>query len=391
MKKILCLTLIAIITVSSSALAFCPRDFKVSKGRDLSTKNDVLLMDFSKMNPGDNPGFDVQGSTAEIIKTEGIDGKEQSAFCLTDTSADSDYNSGSNVHKNFSAIKSGIARFEIRFKKETVTTDHMCMNIFLYGGQGASYLNRLYISQDYSVPQLIAMGNGSFNLNNANRIKPGIWYTFTVVFNFDDALINAKLVEHAPGNEVLTYREAFNFNINFVKGESAFDRIHLQTNTGDGKLIVDYIKVDKPETDEVVEYVYPGPMDLPYVPTPVQGPVEGIINVKYNGEYMYFNEAPRLEGENLYVASRDALMELGLRVSYEDGALVGTEEGVRLELKAGSNEVIFNGVAHKISKPVTADNKAMVSLTELASVIGANVSYDATLNEYIITKEGAVQ
>ena len=127
------------------------------------------------------------------------------------------------------------------------------------------------------------------------------------------------------------------------------------------KSIVD-IEIMTPEVE---------PLPLPYVDTPIASAVEGITNVTYNGEYMYFMKPPVFETGHLIVPVRNAVRALGFKLSYEDGAFVGTKGNNRIEIRKGSNIVVYNNLNYTIARTVSNDRIPEVSLTELANIIGA--------------------
>lgn len=394
MKKVLCLVLVLILALPSTVFAIRLRDYQgpveYRKARDLSNKNDVVYIDYSNLTPGDATGLDQAPENATIIKTIGVDGNLQSALCITDDLSNGI--EGYKAIKNFPAVSSGYLKFEIRFKQEKLTSDEP-FGCSFYLRSGNNFVNRLILEEEKDGAMFILYGTGNWwaPMLDRERIQKDMWYTFTALVNLDEMYLNASIIKHDPVEPVMyIYDSQFGFPSNFTKG-TPIDNILLETEASDGKLIIDYIKVEKNSQELELPKIKRDPLPVPTVATPEPGPVKGITNIKYNGEYMYSQVPPIMVGKEIYVPVRSAIRALGFKVSYEKGTFTGTKGDLVLKLKRGSADVTYNGKTHKLSKALEDKNTALISLTELANIVGATAFYDVASNEYIITKEEAVK
>ena len=100
---------------------------------------------------------------------------------------------------------------------------------------------------------------------------------------------------------------------------------------------------------------------------------------------MFFTKAPEFDGDDLMVTLRNGIQALGFEYSYKDGAYIGTKGESTIEVTPGNTTVKYNGKNYTIGKAPTTERIPMVSLTDLAEVIGASCSYDKANNVYVIT------
>ncbi len=391
MKKLVCLVLALLLVLPTGALAFRDRVIvrKDAKARNITSKYDLFCMDYSKMLPGADTGFTAR-NTAKVTTTTGPNGNEQSAFCIEDTVAGTAY-SGVNVQKYFTPVKEGVIAFETQFKFEKRTDEFLALAMCLRSGtaQACRFMVRgagdgyLLISDEAGT---------AFNYEGKTKFQPGVWYTLRVEVDLDLAILQTELTIHRPDGKYYVNKEELPLHNTFKAG-MAVDNFHIETRQYDGFLYFDYIKVEKgsPWTDFNSKKPKPEPISLPLVPVPQQRLVPGITNVSYNGEYMFFTKAPEFEGDDLMVTLRNAIKALGFKYSYKDGTYVGTKGESTIEITPGSTTVKYNGNNYTIGKAPTTERIPMVSLTDLAEVIGASCYYDSANNVYVITDKEVAQ
>lgn len=392
MKKLICLVLALVLVLPVNVLAFRDRVIErksSTSARDITSKYDVFCMDYSKMMPGGETGF-TANNLVKITTTTGLNGKEQSALCVEDNVAGDAY-SGTKIQKNFTGVSKGIISFETQFKFEKRTDPFQALAFCLRSGtkQACRFMVRgagdgyLLISDE---------AGKTFNYEGTTKFQPGVWYTLRVEVNLDALILQTELTIHRPDGKYYTNKDELPLHNTFVPG-SAVDNFFIETRQYDGFLYFDYIKVEKdsPWTDFGAKKPKPKPIEFTTVPVPGQRLVPGITNVSYNGEYMYFTQAPKFEGDDLVVTLRNAIKALGFKFSYDNGKYVGTKGESVIEVTPGSTKVKYNGKDYTIGKAPTTERIPMVSLTDLAEVIGANCSYDSVNNVYVISDEEVAQ
>ena len=392
MKKLICLVLAFVLVLPVNVLAFRDRviERKAStSARDITSKYDVFCIDYSKLKAGDDTGF-TANKLATVTTTTGPSGKEQTALCVEDDVAGDGY-SGTKIQKNFAGIKTGIVSFETQFKFEKRTDPFLALAICLRSGSNQACRFMVRGAGDGYLLITNETGN-SFNYEGNTKFQPGVWYTLRVEINLDSQLLQTELTVNRPDGKYYTNKEELPLHNAFKPG-MAVDNFYVETRQYDGYLYFDYIKVEKdnPWTDFNSKKPKPKPIEFSTVPVPGQRLVPGITNVSYNGEYMYFTQAPKFEGDDLVVTLRNAIKALGFKYSYDNGKYVGTKGESIIEVTPGSNKVTYNGKAYTIGKAPTTERIPMVSVTDLAEVIGAKCSYDSANNVYVITDKEVAQ
>ena len=391
MKKLVCLVLALLLVLPTGALAFRDRVIvrKEDKARNITSEYDIFCMDYSKMMPGDETGF-TANNLVKITTTTGLNGKEQSALCVEDNVAGDAY-SGTKIQKNFTGVSKGIISFETQFKFEKRTDPFQALAFCLRSGtsQACRFMVR-GAGDGYLL--LTDEAGKAFNYEGTTKFQPGVWYTLRVEVNLDAQLLQTELTIHRPDGKYYTNKDELPLHNTFKPG-SAVDNFFIETRQYDGFLYFDYIKVEKdnPWTDFGAKKPKPKPIEFSTVPVPGQRLVPGITNVSYNGEYMYFTQAPKFEGDDLVVTLRNAIKALGFKFSYDNGKYIGTKGDSVIEVTPGSTKVKYNGKDYTIGKAPTAERIPMVSITDLAEVIGASCSYDSANNVYVITDKEVAQ
>ncbi len=357
----------------------------------------LLDMDFGEYSLGTSHGFDgfagYSNGTATVVETVNSDGVVQNALCLTDRKSE---NRGVVVTKNLpEKVNSGIIEMEVKFKEEKRTDDFLSFGIYLRSGQ--KKVNDFFVNADDGY---ICIGNGKKEnirtLNDFEQIAMDIWYTLTIWIDLDKDVLQTKLVahystanliSHRPADEI-TYIDNFPLHRDYKSGDG-ISNIYIETLANDGKLLFDYIRLTKKAPGFEIPDLAVKPLPLPYVSTPGQKPVDNATNVMFNGKYMYFAKAPVVADGHIMVPVRSAIKALGFKPSYENGNFVGIKDKEHIVITPGSDTVVYNGLNKKLTKPVTNDRIEIVSLTELAEIIGASVTFDSANDVYIITKEEA--
>lgn len=392
MKKLICLVLALVLVLPVNVLAFRDRVIvrkTPGSNRNIATEYDVFCMDYSKMLPGDDTGF-TSNALAKVTTTTGLNGKDQSALCVEDNVPGDAY-SGTKIQKNFTGINKGIVAVETQFKFEKRTDPFQALALCLRSGTNQAC--RFMVRGAGDGYLLISNETGNtFNYEGKTKFQPGVWYTLRIEINLDAQILQTELTIHRPDGKYYTCKDELPLHNTFKPG-MAIDNFFIETRQYDGYLFFDYIRVEKgcPWTDFNSRKPRPEPIPLPLVPVPGQRLVPGITNVSYNGEYMFFTKAPEFDGDDLMVTLRNAIKALGFKYSYKDGAYIGTKGEDVIEVTPGSNKVKYNGKTVNIGKAPTTERIPMVSLTDLAEVIGADCSYDEANNVYVITDKEVAQ
>ena len=366
MKKLISLVLALVLVLPVNVLAFRDRVIvrkSASGSRNITSKYDVFCMDYSQMLPGSDTGF-TASSLAKITTTKGLNGEEQSALCVEDNVAGDSY-SGTKIQKNFAGVSSGVIAAELQFKFEKRTDPFQALAICLRSG--TSQASRFMVRGAGDGYLLMTDEAGTaFNYEKQVKFQPGVWYTLRFEIDLDDLTLQTELTIHRPDGKYYTNKENLKLHNSFKPG-SAVDNLFIETRQYDGYLYFDYIKVEKgcPLTNYSDKKPKPTPIPLPLVPTPTQAPV--------------------FEDGDLMVTVRNAIRALGFDESYADGKYIGIKGDNTIEVTPGSATVKYNGKSAVLGKAATKDRIPMVSLTDLAEVVGASCTYDNVNNIYVIT------
>jgi len=385
MKKLVCLVLALLLVLPTGALAFRDRVIvrKEDKARNITSEYDIFCMDYSKMVPGADTGF-TANNLAKVTTSTGPNGKEQSVFSIEDAVAGDAY-SGTKVQKNFTAVKEGTIAAEMMFKIEKKTDPFLALAISLRSG--TSQASRFMIRGAGDGYMMMTDEAGTqFQYDGNKRITVGVWHKLRWEIDLDNQVLQTEMTIYNPDGEKFVCKEELKLHNSFKAG-SGVDNLYIETRQYDGFIMFDYIKVEKgsPWTDYSAKKPKPTPIPLPLMSTPGQRLVPGIINVSYNGEYMFFTKAPEFDGDDLMVTLRNGIQALGFEYSYKDGAYIGTKGESTIEVTPGNTTVKYNGKNYTIGKAPTAERIPMVSITDLAEVIGASCSYDKANDVYVIT------
>ena len=101
------------------------------------------------------------------------------------------------------------------------------------------------------------------------------------------------------------------------------------------------------------------------------------INIKVNGNIVYYDVPSIVIGENTYAPMRATLEALGLRVDWDDGTVLAENSEVSLTARVGSTDVEVDGVEETISAPlIIIDGRVMLPVRDFARLIGAEVKWD---------------
>lgn len=231
------------------------------------------------------------------------------------------------------------------------------------------------------------VSNTSLNLIVLRKTADGLSLVNKASYSFKGEN-SLSLVPQSVGTAKTNYPEAFEsisaeaLKIEkLTKEDVPFSGTYITSYLPDGRSLIcdfDFFRVKKRK-----------PLDVPHVATPVQKPLEERLNIVYNGEYMYSLLPPVLEKDKVYIPVQNALNALGFRFSFEDGKLIGTKNSEKIILARGSNKVVYNDKTYRLKKAVKNDNTEMVSLTELAKIVGKECTYNPTENVCVIKDKEA--
>lgn len=154
-----------------------------------------------------------------------------------------------------------------------------------------------------------------------------------------------------------------------------FDKIIVKTGTGTPEVAIDFIKIEKGG------YVNAGvtPITPVYTEPPVPHAVDGIINVKYNGEYKFFDYQPVIRNSRVLIPFRRIFAMLGMEISYDEetGTATGKNADYEIKITAGNNKAYVNGTSYELDvTPEIIENSFYVPVRFVSQTIGKNVEWD---------------
>ncbi|WP_165452705.1 stalk domain-containing protein [Paenibacillus thalictri] len=101
--------------------------------------------------------------------------------------------------------------------------------------------------------------------------------------------------------------------------------------------------------------------------------------VVFNGEVIFFEQTPFMQGETLYVPMRSFLEKLGFEVAWEAsaGSVTATNKELKLEFRPGSAIVLVNGIVTDIGYvTLSKEDSLWIPLQPLITLIGGRTVWN---------------
>lgn len=296
--------LFLVLTVLLCVFVFCSSAFALKRRvdtrnvtvRNLSSKNDLFLMDATLLSEGELPtGYNIYAGTGSQVTTEvttGPDGKKNNALVLIDNNGGS-ATGDAVISRSFPAVTSGEVAMDFCFKLEG--EGRFANGMYLMSG--GSWGTRVTVRND----------NGKLEYMSGGVITPtgftqGEWYKVRVIANMDTKKARIYVRSKAIPEGYIVKE-----NLNFWTDVSSIDGIRFETRNLTGKFYLDYFKVEVGKfleliNEDIPEFERPVPYEAPISQAPVMRAVPDMINVNVDGEYMYFATKPYMKNGEVFAS-----------------------------------------------------------------------------------------
>ena len=207
------------------------------------------------------------------------------------------------------------------------------------------------------------------------QLVPGVWYTYRTVIDLDANQAQIRITAPEIGLDK-TYTELGLYEKSAWKAEN-LNKVFYNTETGDGKMVFDYIKAERAAEDlpGAMEFVHPEEKIEPeWIKAPTPHAVPGRLNLSLNGEYLYPATPMYGEGGAVMIYAKNFAQLLG--GSYLPGKCI--EIGGRvLEFTDNPAMVRLDGTEKQMQPPAAQkDGKLFIPLQLAAVEFGYDVNWD---------------
>lgn len=218
------------------------------------------------------------------------------------------------------------------------------------------------------------------------QFVPGVWYTYRTVIDLDANQAQIRVTAPEIGLDK-TYTELGLYGKSAWSAECV-DTVFYNTETGDGKMVFDYIKVERAAEDlpGAMEFVHPEEKIEPeWIKAPTPHAVPGRLNLSLNGEYLYPATPMYGEGGAVMIYAKNFAQLLG--GSYLPGKCI--EIGGRvLEFTDNPAMVRLDGTEKQMQPPAAQkDGKLFIPL-RFAAALGYDVDWDKETETVRLQAEG---
>lgn len=397
MRKLLCFILVFSLVLGCTTVAFAEalREDPKAKGRAPKRfdDTDVAVEDFTGVAEGALPTT-ISANSADIRTEmhEVLPGYSKNCLVLDDKSHDTTY-TGLTAYYNFGALK---GKKEITIRYKFVPTEGAIKD-------WCSFIFGFYSQKGMLSRTVVASANGATHFNYGGVDSTAVentcmsqdtWYTLTYIIDFDaddgSSYLTAKL--YNEGKKTTGMKS----NAYWYEGNEHNEiyRLMLQSSMYGGKYVIDYIRIrDGKYITEIVEQdpfanIKKGVEQIK-IPAPVNGAVEGRVNITLDGNYKYTTLAPYVaQGGSVMVTAKNLADIFGLGYLRKNGEYTVTIGDKAMVFNADSANAKFG------SKSITLTDKTAVSGTQLfvpadviCDAVGYDCAYDAATNTLVITKK----
>ena len=239
---------------------------------------------------------------------------------------------------------------------------------------------------------------GTFNVYSSAGINtaltpgmpvPDTWYTLEILLDKKAGTFDVQLQSEALVAAKITGAIKFDpkAGVSMLKGSSIYPessgmtptKLKIQTTSKRGELYIDYIRMSNTDT---LEYKgeKPQPLPLPMGKLPEISALNG-INVKFNGEYLFFTYPPYVEDGFIFVPVKTMTGAYGLSVKH-DGENCEIEGGIKVDTAKGT---ISGKGSTKQNAAAYKNGAVYVSAKAFAEIMGDNAEISG--NTVVIGKE----
>ena len=204
----------------------------------------------------------------------------------------------------------------------------------------------------------------------------GIWFTHRIIVDLENDLAQIRVTSPQLGIDK-TYTE-LGLCTKESKTPETINKLFFDTQTGDGKMVFDYIKVESNPEDlpGADEYIHPEELIEPvYCETPTEHPKQNGINIMVDGKYKYTATPLFIDSNATMIYFKNFAQITGGKIN--DNLSVTVNNTV-MEFFENSAYCRVNGVDNDMSiKTVDLNGKLFVPLRFVAESSGYNVGWDS--------------
>ncbi len=393
MKRILCLILAFLLlcpTLAMAAATKAPKkDYYAKKSNTVASSNkyakqdnDIMLYTFSDVASGSLPGGISGSGAAGEVTTEEFDVGGFKKNCLVVNDTDSS-DSGNGVNAQI-ATAGASGRFIVEYRFKYVPDEKsQWVNLAMDFSGEKSYMARFILHS--STGNIVFNNTGSYN-KTFEKLTPDSWYTIKYLFDTENNIVEASFLNEATGRVLSVY------DAQPINASKSLTRLSLATMKYGGKLVFDYIRISKSEellsVLEETSIIKGRPQIR--VTAPTARTVPGRINFVVDGEYKYTTMKPYVsESGNVMATAKNLALMFGLGYSREGSVytMANDKTTIVIDMTSGTCEV--NGKKAAIKEAaVVKDLQVFVPAESIASILGAEYSYDADSKLVTITAKG---
>lgn len=301
--------------------------------REIENSKTVFADDFTKYQLDTlPPGYRMFNGHAGTVKVAEYDvtldnGSVIRKKCLeiddnVASSTGSDKFAGPGFNLSFKEIKGKYA-CEVRMMFIEESNSYISMGFHTMGG-GKS-LSRLSTGSATGVTGTISSVGDTASVGT---MEPGKWYTFRFIVDLESDLYQMKVTSKEAGIDKiyteLGLSEEASLAIESVNG------IKCDVSVYDGKIILDYIKVEKSpvfyDTSKIA-FVHPdNKIEPPVAESPVNRPLENAVNLCFKGEYLYPATPLYIENGKTMIYIKNFAMLFGGEYTSEGKLIINGKE-----------------------------------------------------------------
>jgi len=392
-KRIICFVLLVALLTTQIAFAeafrYNPRVIVEIPTRNQA--NDILLQEFTSVEPGNLPGGmyanskSAAGYTTTALRDIG-GGAKKNCLTLVDTLNDRSY-TGPGVTITCPST-TGLVGIEVRYKFEQSDPENAnTWTSFIFSPQGsAGRISRSFITS----------GEGKMLLNYDNEdyinycddvIKPEVWWTIKFVIDTNNKKVDVQVLNEATGKVYQT------FDHNYYLNGSSKDvtGILIESQVWSGTWVIDYVRFTKESgrLEEVIADDNGKDKGKPYIPiaAPSSKAISGRTNIKVGNTYKYTTKAPKVENGNVLVTAKNVATIFDMAyIPSDDGIVIKGNAGQFVIANDGS-EVTYGGEVLNLSAKGVKDGKdVFIPIKEIAEKIGYKYSYNTVTDTAEIVK-----
>lgn len=360
--------------------------------RDITGSKDVFCDDFSGYAIGSLPPeyvpFNTDCGTVGIaeyeVKLE--NGKTITKNCLE---IDDNYPDSTGAKKfagpgftrSFKEIKNKYA-MEVRLMFVEESNPYVSMSVYtLYGNEAVTRLGTG--SSTGTTGTMSSVGDTA----SIGSIEAGVWYTFRFIVDLKNDTMQLKV--SSTGSEPERIYSELGLNSENAKEAEAVNKIRMDTQVYDGKIVVDYIKTENSPVfydTSNIGFTHPDKLIIPPVAeAPVNKPVEGAVNICLNGEYLYSATPLYINNGKAMIYIRNFAQLFGGKYTDEGGLTVN---GAEMSFADGSDYAAINGEKVKMDASAEEkDGKLFIPIRFTAEKAGFKVGWNGEASAVVLTGE----